>query len=279
MYQNIRWIKNITNKTGDAYLWEEETFVLDFPIASGKGNVMAPIPGDLIILWQESKGRTFLSHLATPEGDEFIQGDRPEYPLGRKVRTIACTKNLEIDRENTGWKEVYFGGISNGNFCRLNNIKSLDPILLLPILQQETWEQFQPFLLHQEQQNSSEEDFLTVAGFPPEDYSAQEGRLRLIQHLAYERDKMLVQLRKNNARTQGNLYCEACGFNFQTVYCQDFIECHHKFPIAASGPRTNTLEDLALVCSNCHRMLHRKIDGVYLSVEALKELIVLTRKS
>ncbi|MFN0215817.1 MAG: HNH endonuclease [Saprospiraceae bacterium] len=77
---------------------------------------------------------------------------------------------------------------------------------------------------------------------------------------------------------RGHLYCEACGFNFQTVYGQDFIECHHKFPIAASGPRTNTLEDLALVCSNCHRMLHRKIDGQYLSVKALKALIVLSQK-
>jgi len=32
-----------------------------------------------------------------------------------------------------------------------------------------------------------------------------------------------------------------------------------------------TLNDLALVCSNCHKMLHRKIDN--LSVEKLKTLI------
>jgi hypothetical protein len=40
---------------------------------------------------------------------------------------------------------------------------------------------------------------------------------------------------------------------------QGFIECHHLVPLhELRGLRKTRLEDLALVCSNCHRMLHRQ---------------------
>jgi 5-methylcytosine-specific restriction protein A len=35
------------------------------------------------------------------------------------------------------------------------------------------------------------------------------------------------------------------------------IEAHHILPLAQAGATTTRLADLALVCSNCHRMLHR----------------------
>ena len=39
-----------------------------------------------------------------------------------------------------------------------------------------------------------------------------------------------------------------------------FIECHHKIPLSKYVKNNVTkLEDLALVCSNCHRMLHKEI--------------------
>lgn len=59
---------------------------------------------------------------------------------------------------------------------------------------------------------------------------------------------------------RGRLECEVCGFDFATRYGDlgtGFIEAHHILPLAAAGPATTRLADLALVCSNCHRMLHR----------------------
>ena len=47
-----------------------------------------------------------------------------------------------------------------------------------------------------------------------------------------------------------------------------FIEVHHRAPLADRAPEGSKtkLEDLALVCANCHRMLHRNelisIDGL-----------------
>ncbi|MBV2227622.1 HNH endonuclease [Sphingobacterium mizutaii] len=71
--------------------------------------------------------------------------------------------------------------------------------------------------------------------------------------------------------------------NFSDLYGihgKGFIECHHIFPIAKHGKRTTTLDDLALVCSNCHRMLHRKnIDSGFYTIEELKSLVAIRRSN
>ncbi|MEV0974526.1 HNH endonuclease [Microtetraspora glauca] len=58
----------------------------------------------------------------------------------------------------------------------------------------------------------------------------------------------------------GEISCERCTFNFERVYGPrgtGYIECHHMVPFHASGATTTTLDDLALLCSNCHRTIHR----------------------
>ncbi|HCY81662.1 MAG TPA: hypothetical protein DHV22_08690 [Xanthomarina gelatinilytica] len=51
-----------------------------------------------------------------------------------------------------------------------------------------------------------------------------------------------------------------------------YIECHHITPLSQIlGESITTLHDLALVCSNCHRMIHRDIDTV--SVAGLREIV------
>ena len=61
--------------------------------------------------------------------------------------------------------------------------------------------------------------------------------------------------------------CGICGFDFEKVYGElgkDFIEVHHIKPLFENqsemvvDPKT----DLICVCSNCHRMFHRKKDRV-----------------
>lgn len=57
------------------------------------------------------------------------------------------------------------------------------------------------------------------------------------------------------------LKCEVCGFSFFEFYGEhgrNFIEAHHKKPISKLTPGSRThINDIALVCANCHRMLHR----------------------
>ncbi|MBD4677824.1 HNH endonuclease, partial [Xanthomonas citri pv. citri] len=50
-----------------------------------------------------------------------------------------------------------------------------------------------------------------------------------------------------------------------------YIEVHHRVPLHVSGTVMTSLEDLALLCSNCHRMIHRR--RPWLTVEQLNELV------
>jgi 5-methylcytosine-specific restriction enzyme A len=103
-----------------------------------------------------------------------------------------------------------------------------------------------------------------------------EGAVIYKLHKFRERDTSIVKRKKEREfKKIGRLPCEACMFDFYQKYGQlgyKYIECHHRTPLSefSSSTRT-TLKDLALVCSNCHRMLHRKADEM--SVEALKSIL------
>lgn len=93
-------------------------------------------------------------------------------------------------------------------------------------------------------------------------FSAPEGRLLLRRHSARERNK---GLRKKKIaavlRHGGRLACEACGFDFEEVYGErgaGYIECHHVVPLHEAGEGRTKLSDLALICANCHRVIHRR---------------------
>ncbi|WP_079530620.1 HNH endonuclease [Halobacillus hunanensis] len=49
------------------------------------------------------------------------------------------------------------------------------------------------------------------------------------------------------------------------------MECHHSIPSQSLRQGIKKLKDLVLVCSNCHRMLHRKTP--WLTKKQLKSLI------
>lgn len=71
----------------------------------------------------------------------------------------------------------------------------------------------------------------------------------------------------------GNVFCEVCGFDFSKRYGKigkGFIEAHHITPFSESQLSSIKTSDFRMVCSNCHRMLHR--DG-NIGVDELKAII------
>jgi 5-methylcytosine-specific restriction protein A len=105
---------------------------------------------------------------------------------------------------------------------------------------------------------------------------ALEGRILTRVHRSRERNQKLVAKRKAQRRTEcdGALKCEACDFDFVVKYGDrgdGFAECHHKIPLAESGATKTQLEDLAILCANCHRMIH--VRKPMLSVDELRSLI------
>lgn len=95
------------------------------------------------------------------------------------------------------------------------------------------------------------------------DFEASEGRIMTRVHLFRERNSTLVKIKKNAAlRKRGCLVCEVCGFDFFQTFGErgrEFIECHHTLPVSVLGEHGKTsLSELALVCANCHRMIHAR---------------------
>ena len=94
---------------------------------------------------------------------------------------------------------------------------------------------------------------------------ANEGKLLYRAHRTRERCPKIVKRKKEQAlKRDDRLICEICGFDSQRQYAaldKPFIECHHIIPLPKLRPGQPTrLADLALVCANCHRALHRMPD-------------------
>jgi len=86
-----------------------------------------------------------------------------------------------------------------------------------------------------------------------------ENYARFRLHTRIERS---AKIPKQVKRLQG-FDCLACGFNFKKVYGalgENYIEAHHIVPVAerrGTEQKVNLIEDFVVLCSNCHKMIHR----------------------
>jgi 5-methylcytosine-specific restriction endonuclease McrA len=88
-----------------------------------------------------------------------------------------------------------------------------------------------------------------------------EGQRQRRETSFFLRNRRLVKRAKQKLGTA----CQCCKFTFSSKYGaigDGFIECHHLKPISEkygqdqSSLKTN-LNDVAVLCANCHRMIHR----------------------
>ena len=105
----------------------------------------------------------------------------------------------------------------------------------------------------------------------------QEGALLSRVHRSRERNGKIVRRKKAQVeKEQRRLRCELCKFDFSARYGSHgngYIECHHTKPVSSLVPGEKTkLSDLALVYSNCHRMLHRR--QPWLTLEELADTLM-----
>ena len=109
-----------------------------------------------------------------------------------------------------------------------------------------------------------------------DDSAFPEGKEKYRIHRYVERNsKVANRAKENRIATTGKLQCEVCSFDFMEVYGEigaGFIEAHHTVPVSTLQEETETkVSDIALVCSNCHRMLHRGQE--LLSVTKLAQIL------
>lgn len=108
----------------------------------------------------------------------------------------------------------------------------------------------------------------------------EEGFTKFSQIKTKMRSRKLVTIAKLHYSENGKIFCSACNFNFEDFYGEvgkEYIEIHHLKPIFAyeynlEQDINEALANVVPVCSNCHRIIHRKNDQL-LSIPSLQALI------
>lgn len=101
-----------------------------------------------------------------------------------------------------------------------------------------------------------------------------EDLTKIRHHKRIERNQLLA---KKVKKIKG-YSCEACGFRFKDKYRtvgDSYIEAHHLVPLAElEGGKIpmDPLKDFAVLCSNCHRMIHKTAHSH--DIEAFKSLLI-----
>lgn len=110
---------------------------------------------------------------------------------------------------------------------------------------------------------SSDEIIPSIRDTSNDEYEGEEGQVLTRVHRYRERDNKLVKRKKEmTLKEHQALVCDVCGFNFESFYGdrgRGYIECHHTKPLSELSPQgeRTQVSDLSLVCSNCHRIIHR----------------------
>jgi len=91
---------------------------------------------------------------------------------------------------------------------------------------------------------------------------AVEGGRSLVEHFQRERSRSLVEAKRRAFRAaHGRLFCEACLLSETALppgIGEGCFEVHHLVALSARQSSVLTrIDDLALLCANCHRMIHR----------------------
>ena len=122
-------------------------------------------------------------------------------------------------------------------------------------------------------QAESDEDFEKVT-------VGLEGNTKAVVSRRRERNP---RLRAAALRIHG-YNCQVCGFSFEQVYGRwgrDFAEVHHLQVLSTApdeGLEVDPCRDMSVVCSNCHRMIHRKAKQA-LTLDELRDIIAKTVSS
>ncbi|CAM3726327.1 HNH domain-containing protein [Tsukamurella ocularis] len=124
---------------------------------------------------------------------------------------------------------------------------------------------------------SDEDASVPDAASAAEIVTAAEGRVLRRLTTVRERDRGLrnTKLTQFRAAHQGRVFCEVCSFDFGKVYGEHgegYAEVHHRVPLHVTDEVVNDLDDLIVLCANCHRMIHRR--APWLTPEQLAAMLL-----
>jgi len=206
--------------------------------------------------------RVDLAYIPVPLANLFARSRRPggvsDY-FKNLVENHDFTKEVVLGTSNT--THLYPSSIANvlatvpANYVSAFNRGYIWNIELLKLIRSSTTE------------TNDDEDVVT------EQTGEIEGTKRGFYTTKYERSKA----NRTAAIREHGTVCQICGFDYSAVYGDlgtGYIEVHHIKPLATLDEAVviDPKEDLACVCANCHRMLHR-YKKYMIGISELKQIV------
>jgi predicted HNH restriction endonuclease len=240
--------------------------------------------------------RQLLSNIRTVEHYLADGKDEEQLAVRELIRRGKCFVAYEVKNE-VRFAPSRFLGYINNNIKKHNAAKARHDVNgwdTNPVISQVLKQQlFSPSKLETKYRNYCSDLGITPANFKRRKYwrfelqkdfeenellegEFPEGRVVERMHKSRERNTMVVEIAKGNfKRKHGKLFCQVCKFDFEEVYGEigkNFIEGHHIIPVAKMKEGHVTKPDeIAILCSNCHRMVHKK--RPWLTMEKLNSLL------
>ena len=152
------------------------------------------------------------------------------------------------------------------------------PIRYADVLQRFKWKPYSRAEVHRASKINTEPHAKRRPNQEPiPDAFAFEGDKKFLLHQQIERDKKLRDAKiRNFIERHGRMFCEICRFSFSETYsflANDIIQVHHQTPLALLNESTRTtLNDLMLICANCHFAVHQgdAVDNVIAALDIFK---------
>ena len=174
----------------------------------------------------------------------------------RKRLALSASLDLNVT-PNITWNSVskiYCYDVAIGK----RNAENVSKVVIMP------FHQFESFLrFNKEFGFSFDVDNNAFEEFEDDDYESiiirgakSEGQVIEYYGKRYERNSAL---RHAAIMIQG-YKCRVCGFDFEDFYGDighEYIEVHHIKPLSEGEQNPDPAYDLIVVCSNCHKMIHR----------------------
>lgn len=222
-----------------------------------------------------------LRNLLNPQGeDREILSGRNDDKFSQKVRNLRSHETLEkaeLANYESRNGQGYWTITDKGKSLLEDNLPLLDYLMQQKFdysTQQEALSKIRIGTPNkQEDANLFEEDV------EEKGINVAEGKVRTASLKIYERSAKLRDAAIRHFTIDGSIPCRVCGFDFAKIYGtygEGFIEIHHLKPVFSYGDEgiektlDEALSNLVPLCSNCHRMIHRKRDRM-LTIEELKQ--------
>jgi predicted HNH restriction endonuclease len=206
----------------------------------------------------------FRYHVLILENDKLIKQDTVEHSIKKQLLTPAKRKGIQLLIEHFSQitsdivTMVHYKPDRQGNeLWEKEAVTSVDSLIM---------EDRFHILIHTVENDIEAEKL-------QEDSYHKDGKVIEYYGTRYERNP----INRVRAIEIHGTKCKACGFDFEKVYGErgrGFIEVHHIKPLFSIDKEIeiNPETDLVTVCSNCHKMIHRKKNTV-LTINELKLLL------